>query len=119
MKPTLIAWVLSLTLGLAGWLPTAKADTTEATCDVIGDGDAKKDAPGTCTFSQREGTIRIRVHDGETFALSPGGLPDHFHDQYGNHVTRSASGDRHEYAWKHKKIVVTFGRTCAEVAARQ
>jgi len=110
MNATVVAWVVSLSFAVAGWLPSAPADTTDGTCDVIQDGDAAPEASRACTVSQRDGHVRIRLQDGRSFVFLPGGEPDHFHDKSGNHVTHKTNGDHHEYAWKGKKIVVTFAK---------
>lgn len=97
-------------VALASWAPGALADTTEANCQVRKKGDLAKDASGPCTFSQRQGYIDITLKNGGTYNLSPGDRPNHFKDQNGHGVERTAAGgDSHTYKWEHMQIVVTFG----------
>jgi hypothetical protein len=105
--------ILSLTLAAAtliGTLPTARADSAEAMCEVRKDGDTKKKASGPCNFSQRQGYIDIDLRNGVTHSLSPGNKADHFKDQKGNKVVRTrAGGNTQEFKWEGgTKIIVTF-----------
>jgi len=87
----------------------ASADSAGAYCEVRKDGETKQGRSGPCDFSQRQGYVNIDLRNGEKWELSPTDEPQHFRDQKGNKVVRTASGDRHEYKWEHKKIIVTFG----------
>ena len=87
----------------------ATADNASAYCEVRKDGETKHGRSGACDFSQRQGYVTIDLRNGETWDLSPGDKPNHFRDQKGNKVVRTASGDSHEYKWDNKKIIVTFG----------
>lgn len=87
----------------------AGADTAGAYCEVRKDGETKQGRSGPCDFSQRQGYVSIDLRNGETWELSPGDKPNHFRDQKGNKVVRTASGSNHEYKWENKKIIVTFG----------
>ena len=105
--------ILSLTLAAAtliGTLPTARADSTEAMCEVRKDGDTKKKASGPCSFSQRQGYIDLDLRNGVTHSLSPGNKADHYKDQKGNKVVRTrAGGNTQEFKWEGgTKIIVTF-----------
>ena len=103
-------------LWLASWAPAARADTTEANCQVRKKGDLAKDATGPCTFSQRQGYVDITLKNGGMYNLSPGQRPNHFKDQNGHGVERTAAGeDSHTYKWDNMQIVVTFGRAPAAV----
>ena len=82
---------------LAALLPmAARADTTEARCDVYPVGEDHTDVVIPCTFSQRQGYITIRRSDGVVHELSPeGDAPGNFRDQQGNRVYRqSGLGDQ-------------------------
>ena len=87
----------------------ASADNASAHCEVRKDGETRHGRSGPCDFSQRQGYVTIDLRNGETWELSPGEKPDHFRDQKGNKVVRTAGGDSHEYKWDNKKIIVTFG----------
>jgi hypothetical protein len=87
----------------------ASADTASAYCEVRKNGETKHGRSGACDFSQRQGYVSIDLRNGESWELSPGDKPNHFRDQKGNKVVRTASGDSHEYKWDNKKIIVTFG----------
>jgi hypothetical protein len=90
---------------------TVLADTAEATCELHKDGETKQGASGPCTFSQRQGFVSIELRNGERFELSPTDKPDHFKDQKGKTVVRTATGSGHEYKWDGKKLIVHFGAT--------
>lgn len=79
----MIATLLFVTLGAAQW---AIADSNQATCEVRKHGDKIKDASGSCSFSQRQGYIDIRLRNGDSYSLSPTDKPNHFKDQDGNKV---------------------------------
>ena len=100
----------SFLLLLTGWALPALADTTEARCEYLKEGEEKKKASGACTFSQRQGYVDIDLRNGKTFSLSPGERADHFKDEKGHKVVRKASGDEHTYKWDNgRTIIVTFG----------
>jgi len=100
-----------LALSIAAWSGTALADTAEATCELRKDGETKQGASGPCTFSQRQGFVSIDLRNGERFELSPTDKPDHFKDQKGKTVVRTATASGHEYKWDGKKLIVRFGAT--------
>ena len=100
-----------LALSIAAWSGTALADTAEATCELRKDGETKQGASGPCTFSQRQGFVSIELRNGERFELSPTDKSDHFKDQKGKTVVRTATGSGHEYKWDGKKLIVRFGAT--------
>lgn len=75
-------------LALALLAPASLADSTQAHCEMWHNGDQKKEATGNCQFSQRQGYVDIRLHNGSTWNLSPGDKPDHFRDQEGHRVKR-------------------------------
>ena len=108
---TFVASALAIVgLAVASWAPAAQADTADANCQVRKKGDLAKDASGPCTFSQRQGYIDITLKNGGTYNLSPGQRANHFKDQNGHGVERTAAGeDSHTYKWDNMQIVVTFG----------
>ncbi len=85
------------------------ADSATAQCEMWHKGDHKRDATGTCQFSQRQGYIDIRLHDGSNWSLSPGDKSDHFRDQQGHKVKRHMEDGKQVYKWDHRKITVAFG----------
>lgn len=108
MKLTVIVTTIALS-SLPFGIPAADADSTQATCEVRKHGDAVKDASGSCTFSQRQGYIDLRLRNGDSYSLSPTDEAGHFKDQEGNKVERTrAGGDTQKFEWKHRKIIVTF-----------
>lgn len=104
---SLSLWVAAALL-LAVPLP-AHADNADAYCEVRKGGETKQGRSGPCDFSQRQGYVSIDLRNGETWELSPTDQANHFRDQKGNKVVRTAGGDSHEYKWDNKKIIVTFG----------
>ncbi len=94
---------------LAAGPPALMADSAQAHCEMWHKGDQKREATGKCQFSQRQGYIDIRLHDGSTWSLSPGDKADHFRDQDGHKVKRHMEGDKQVYKWDHRKITVAFG----------
>ena len=110
MKTSSMIAAAALVLAAAGGAPSAHADTADADCQVRKKGDLAKDASGPCTFSQRQGYIDITLKNGGTYNLSPGERANHFKDQNGHGVERTAAGgDSHTYKWDNMQIVVTFG----------
>ncbi len=96
-------------LALALLAPASLADSTQAHCEMWHNGDQKKEATGNCQFSQRQGYVDIRLHNGSTWNLSPGDKPDHFRDQEGHRVKRHNEDGKQVYKWEHRKITVAFG----------
>lgn len=67
----------------------AHADTAQARCDVYPRGEDTASSFGTCTFSQQQGDITIRLEDGTTYELSPDpNRADTYIDQRGRTATR-------------------------------
>lgn len=99
----------SLLAGLAG-SPVARADSTDATCEVRKDGERQNGKSGPCTFGQRQGYIDIDLRNGETYSLSPRGGANQYRDQKGNKVVRTqAGGNSQEFKWEGgKKVTVRF-----------
>jgi hypothetical protein len=95
-------------LALGAWSQRVLADTAEAMCEVHKHGEVRKNASGPCDFSQRQGYVSISLRNGDRWELAPGERPDHFKDQNGNGVKRTAKGNSHEYKWEHQAIFVTF-----------
>jgi hypothetical protein len=108
-SPTLSMLLLAVCL-LAG-IGGARADSTDATCEVRKDGDKQKGKSGPCTFSQRQGYISIDLKNGDTISLSPSGGAGHYRDQRGNKVTRTSAGTTGmSLKWENgKRIEVTWG----------
>jgi hypothetical protein len=105
----LVALATILALGTA--VSVARADSSEANCQVRKDGETKQGRSGPCTFSQRQGYIDIDLRNGDTYSLSPANKADHFKDQKGNKVVRTqAGGNTQEFKWEGgTKVIVTFG----------
>jgi hypothetical protein len=80
-----------LVFGLAAGTMVARADSTDATCDVRKDGDKQKGKSGPCTFSQRQGYISIDLKNGDTISLNPAGSANHYRDQHGKRSGHSSS----------------------------
>lgn len=115
---TLFAFSTSLILlGTVALSLTARADTTEATCEVRKDGEAKAGQSGACTFSQRQGYVDISLRNGESWNLTPGDAANQYRDQKGNKVVRTVEGQDHIYKWPNKKITVRFGGNSAANAS--
>ena len=78
------------------WTLTARADSTDAACEVYPKGEDHTDVLIPCTFSQRQGYITITRSDGVTHELSPvDDTPGNFIDQDGSTVYRqSGLGDQ-------------------------
>jgi hypothetical protein len=108
MNKIATAGLVVLVASITATAQTARADATDAMCEVRKDGDKKKNASGPCTFSQRQGYVDIDLRNGDTFSLRPLDKANHFKDQKGNKVVRTVSGNTHEYKWDGKKITVTL-----------
>jgi len=111
MKASMILCVSLLAIGMAAGVSIARADSTDATCEVRKDGDKQKGKSGPCTFSQRQGYIDIDLKNGDTIRLSPAGGANHYRDQRGNKVTRTSAGTTGmSLKWENgKRVEVTWG----------
>jgi uncharacterized protein YneR len=100
---------LSTVLLFGGGSP-ALADTASANCEVRKDGDTRKGATGSCTFSQRQGHINLDLKNGDSYSLTPTDRQGQYRDQKGNRVTRTITGSStEEFKWEGgKKILLTF-----------
>ena len=107
-RPGVIAAAFAA-LVIGTWGQASLADSTEAMCKLERHGETKKGGTGPCDFSQRQGYVTIDLRNGETWSLAPGKKPNHFHDQDGREVVRTATGDTHVYKWEHRRITVNFG----------
>lgn len=87
--------VLVLALGAAVFAG-ARADSTDARCDIYPAGSDQTDEMIACTFSQRQGYVTINRSDGVVHDLAPvGDTPGNFTDQRGRSVYRqSGLGDQ-------------------------
>jgi len=87
--------IVSGAMALA-WAATSMADSTAARCDIYPAGSDHTQKMIHCTFSQRQGYIRITREDGVTHDLSPqGDSPGNYLDQDGRAVYRqSGLGDQ-------------------------
>lgn len=87
MKPLIsIATILTVC-----WAISAAADSVDAACVIYPAGSDHSDTMLPCTFSQRQGYIRITRSDGVTHDLSPvGDKPGNFRDQKGRNVYRQS-----------------------------
>lgn len=105
-----IAAVSMSIVAALGWSHTARADTAEAMCQLVKEGDTRKSASGPCTFSQRQGYVDIDLRNGSKLSLRPTNKANQFKDGDGNAVVRTASGSQHVYKWpdKNKKVIVQF-----------
>jgi hypothetical protein len=91
-----IFWA-SITAVASAAIPFAvNAQTVDARCDIYPIGEDKASAVVACTFSQRQGFVRIVRQDGVTYELSPtGSEPGNYLDQNGKAAYRQAGlGDR-------------------------
>lgn len=113
--PTL--WALPMLLcGLA--LP-ASADTVQARCDVYPKGSDKATASLACSFSQRQGFVRIQRADGVIHDLSPAaGGPGAFKDKRGQAAYRqSGLGSRGQIYRLAQESVFVYWDAAGLVAA--
>lgn len=69
MKLQLAALAITTALTTLSVGFTAKADTTDARCDIYPRGEDRVSAVVPCTFSQRQGNVRIELQDGTTYEL--------------------------------------------------
>lgn len=83
MKASKFFCVPLTVIGIAVGSGIARADSTDATCEVRKDGDKQKGKSGPCEISQRQGYIDIDLKNGDTISLSPGGKANHYRDQNG------------------------------------
>lgn len=92
IQKTMKAGIVTLALTAASWSVTGVADSTKARCDIYPGGSDHASGMIPCTFSQRQGYVRISRDDGVTHDLSPvGDQPGNFRDQ-GNRAVYRNSG---------------------------
>ncbi len=92
---------------LAALPASALADSQDAFCEVREHGENAKGASGYCTFSQRQGEVSIRLANGESFELQPGGHAGRYEDQDGRGVDHEVKKDgSHYFKWEHRNITV-------------
>jgi hypothetical protein len=85
---TLSALLLSLSI-----TAPARADSTEARCDIYPKGQDQASSVQLCDFSQRQGYIGITLADGSHYGFNPkGDQPGNYVDQDGRPVTRETDG---------------------------
>ena len=88
---------------------TAHAGETNAYCDVHKHGDKAKGATGNCTVIEQEGSVSIKLANGDHFDLTQKQKKNQFKDQKGNPVEKNVRGDgTTRYKWESKNIVVAF-----------
>jgi hypothetical protein len=86
--PTLLR---ALGLAAACLVTVAHADTVDARCDIYPKGSDQASAVLACSFSQRQGYVRIRRSDGVEHELSPvGSSPGRYVDAQGRPVLRNS-----------------------------
>jgi hypothetical protein len=111
MKLSRVLCAFVVAIATSAGLSPVHADTAEATCDVRKDGQKWEGQSGACTFSQRQGYVDLKLRNGDTISLSPTDQANHFKDQRGNKVVRTAAGgNSQEFKWEGgRKVHVTFG----------
>ncbi len=89
-----IFWAATATVASSTVPFAANAQTVDARCDIYPNGEDRASAVVACTFSQRQGFVRIARQDGITHELSPTGSdPGNYVDQNGNAAYRQAGLD--------------------------
>ncbi|MEG3440257.1 hypothetical protein V0288_24230 [Pannus brasiliensis CCIBt3594] len=88
---------------------TARADTVNARCSVYPKGEDRASWNGSCTFSQRQGSVEIQLQNGKRYDLRPvGNRPNQYRDQNGRSAYREMDGDRQIYRLARESVYVTF-----------
>lgn len=110
MKKSTFFAVFGAALAVVQMAPPALADLSTANCEVRKDGDKQEGKSGPCSFGQRQGYIDIDLRNGDTYNLRPMDKANHYRDQKGNKVVRTAAtGHSQEFKWEGgKKVIVTF-----------
>jgi|GEM_PF-1401606 len=92
MKIYSILFSATATLATLGWGAAAKADMTDAHCDLYAPGEDYAYLSSNCTFSQRQGYIGIDLQRNNVrYELAPvGEVSGNFVDQHGYAVYRQA-----------------------------
>lgn len=89
MKVVAHSLAIAATLLPLSLMAPAKADTTQARCDIYPLGEDRATAVVPCTFSQNQGYVTITLEDGTTYELTPAAdRPAAYTDQDGNNVFR-------------------------------
>lgn len=89
-----IFWAVITTVASVAIPFAANAQTVNARCDIYPKGEDRASAVVPCTFSQRQGFVRIARQDGITYELSPTGSdPGNYVDQNGKAAYRQSGLD--------------------------
>ena len=83
------AATLAAAIIMVGGMGIARADTTDARCDIYPKGSDRASAVLPCTFSQRQGHVAIDRADGVRHELVPKGPPGTYVDQDGKAAYRN------------------------------
>jgi hypothetical protein len=71
------------------WAFSAQADSMRSECGFSNSAQERPETTSSCTFSQRQGFVSIRIDGGDDFEFSPvGDNPGNYHDQTGKTVYR-------------------------------
>lgn len=88
----------------------ALADTVQARCDVFPAGEDKAVSSGLCTFSQRQGFVRIQLKGGQSVELKPNdSTPNAYLDERGEPAKREIlEGGRGQVYRLEKQSIFVF-----------
>lgn len=99
MKTARILASCILALGMMAAVTPARADSSEAMCEVRKNGDKNKDATGPCTFSQRQGYVDLTLRNGARYRPGPGQAEGQLESRGYVYKSGSASGDSKYSNW--------------------
>ncbi len=86
-----IGWTGTLMTLVALWAAPVSADTVDARCDIYPRGEDHATATVLCTFSQRQGHVRIQRQDGVAYDFTPtGDAPGNYLDAAGRAAYRQS-----------------------------
>jgi hypothetical protein len=93
MKFSAFTWSLALAVVSTVMIKPAQAQTVDSRCDIYPKGSDRASKVVNCTFSQRQGGVRIILEDGTTYELSPSATKaNHYIDQDGREAYREDGG---------------------------
>lgn len=108
MKIKIVFLSALATLSTLSIASVTQAQTVNSRCDIYPSGEDRASKVVNCTFSQRQGFIRIQRADGVTYELKPNGKGEYL-DQKGNSVLRQDDGPANIFRFPNESVYVYQG----------
>jgi len=93
--------------GGGGW--AVDRSDSDYTCLLFESGEKNNPGSGPCQFSQHQGNVHLKLHDGTEYDLAIGNGANQYRDQGGKKVTRAINGQTQVYHWDRQRVEVYYG----------